>query len=252
MHADAEMALFYKFANAPINYFPYPHFYIQDVFPQDFYDRLQQALPDPSLMVPIEKARSLKGYEQRFVLEISVPEYRDTLPPEKRDFWAELAGWMCSGRFAQLALQKFQPFVQQRFKGSPQADFYNEAMLVEDVTKYALGPHTDSPKKVITMLFYLPKDLSQSHMGTSIYLPNDPAFRCQGGPHYKFDGFKRLHTMPFVPNSLFVFFKTDNSFHGVEPVTDPNTKRWLLLYDIYVRQPQNASLNPAGMSPAKV
>jgi hypothetical protein len=51
---------------------------------------------------------------------------------------------------------------------------------------------------------------------------------------------------------LFVFFKTDNSFHGVEPVTDPNTKRWLLLYDIYVRQPQNASLNPAGMSPAKV
>jgi hypothetical protein len=125
-------------------------------------------------------------------------------------------------------------------------------MLVEDVTKYALGPHTDSPKKVITMLFYLPRDLSQSHMGTSIYLPKDPAFRCQGGPHYKFDGFQRLHTMPFVPNSLFVFFKTDNSFHGVEPVTDPDTKRWLLLYDIYVRLPQNTPLNPANVTPARV
>jgi hypothetical protein len=38
---------------------------------------------------------------------------------------------------------------------------------------------------------------------------------------------------------MFAFVKTDNSFHGVEPVTDPDTKRWLLLYDVYVReQPQ--------------
>ena len=42
--------------------------------------------------------------------------------------------------------------------------------------------------------------------------------------------------MPFKPNALFAFVKTETSFHGVEPVTDPDTKRWLLLYDIYVRQ----------------
>jgi hypothetical protein len=34
---------------------------------------------------------------------------------------------------------------------------------------------------------------------------------------------------------MFAFFKTDNSFHGVEPVADPDCRRWLLLYDIYVR-----------------
>ncbi len=39
--------------------------------------------------------------------------------------------------------------------------------------------------------------------------------------------------MPFAPNSLFVFLKTDSSFHGVEPVSDPDTRRWLLLYDIF-------------------
>jgi len=33
------------------------------------------------------------------------------------------------------------------------------------------------------------------------------------------------------------------SFHGVEPVTDPDTKRWLLLYDIYVRQAAQQPLN---------
>jgi hypothetical protein len=35
---------------------------------------------------------------------------------------------------------------------------------------------------------------------------------------------------------MFAFFKTNNSFHGVEPVGDPGTKRWLLLYDIFYRE----------------
>jgi hypothetical protein len=40
--------------------------------------------------------------------------------------------------------------------------------------------------------------------------------------------------MPYVPNSLFAFFKNDMSFHGVERVQDPDCRRWLLLYDMYV------------------
>jgi hypothetical protein len=51
-------------------------------------------------------------------------------------------------------------------------------------------------------------------------------------------GFLKLTTMPFKPNSLFAFVKGDNSFHGVEPVTDPDTKRWLLLYDVFTKFPQ--------------
>lgn len=245
MSSDAELALAYKFANAPVFEFPYPHFFIQDVFPKDFYESLQSSLPDPSLMIPIEEARPVKGYKERFVLEIGDQKGQDLLPPDKRDFWRDFSGWLRSGRFAGLALRKFQPLIQQRFKNAPAPNFYDEALLVEDITKYALGPHTDSPKKVITMLFYLPKDHSQSHLGTSIYLPKDPTFKCPGGPHHKFDNFLRVQTMPFLPNSLFVFFKTDNSFHGVEPVTDPDTRRWLLLYDIYVKLPQTQTVGPA-------
>jgi hypothetical protein len=238
MSSNAELKLFYKFANAPVMGFPYPHFFIQDVFPQDFYDRLQASIPDPSLMIPIEEARGLKGYKERFVLALQDPEHQKKLPPDKRNFWHEFSEWLCSGRLANMALHKFQPMIQQRFQNGPAPTFYNEALLVEDITKYALGPHTDSRKKVVTMLFYLPKDTSQSHIGTSIYVPKDPAFKCPGGPHYGYENFLKLHTMPFLPNSLFVFCKTDNSFHGVEPVTDPDTRRWLLLFDVYVQIPQ--------------
>jgi hypothetical protein len=245
MYSHAENLLIYNLANAPVRGYPYPHSYIPDVFPRDFYTELQRNMPDPSVMLPISQVRPVTGYDERFVLDLK-SEHVETLPEDKRRFWKEFAGWLLSGRFRQAVMTKFAPLIEQRFRGAQGAEFYDEALLVEDITKYALGPHSDSTRKVITLLFYLPKDESQSHLGTSIYLPNDPNFTCQGGPHYAFKDFTRLVTMPFKPNALFVFFKTANSFHGVEPVTDPNTKRWLLLYDIYVRQGQQQPMAPQG------
>ena len=41
--------------------------------------------------------------------------------------------------------------------------------------------------------------------------------------------------MPFLPNTMFAFVKTDHSFHGVEPIADPGVSRYLLLYDLRVK-----------------
>jgi hypothetical protein len=235
MFSDAELTLTYNVANASIRFFPYPHIYVEDVFPRDFYAEIQRNIPDPSAMIPIEQARPVKGYKERFVLDIA-GDHVHTLPGIQKEFWKDFSGWLLSGRFMNFMMQKFSPFLQQRFKDAQGLRFNNECMLVEDITKYALGPHTDSPRKVLTFLFYLPKDDSQSHLGTSIYVPRDGTFTCPGGPHYPFDKFQRVTTMPFKPNALFAFVKTKNSFHGVEPLTNVDTKRWLLLYDIYIRQ----------------
>jgi hypothetical protein len=35
-----------------------------------------------------------------------------------------------------------------------------------------------------------------------------------------------------VPNTLFAFMKTANSFHGVEPIREAGIRRDLMLYDI--------------------
>jgi hypothetical protein len=104
--------------------------------------------------------------------------------------------------------------------------------VVQDRTNYVLGPHTDSPLKVVSFLFYLPADAALPHLGTSMYVPKDPSFTCPGGPHHAFENFDRLLTIPYVPNTLFGFMKTPNAFHGVEPITDENVERALLLYDI--------------------
>jgi len=240
MFSSAELHLSYKVGNAPISLFPYPHFFVQDVFPKDFYDLLQENLPDPAAMLPIEQVRSVTGYKERFVMELGGGQMA-TLPDAKRQFWNGMDNWLVGGRFGHVLYSRFAPFIEERFKGQPAPQFYDESLLVQDITNYKLGPHTDAPRKVITLLFYLPKDDSQRHLGTSIYVPKDPNFSCRGGPHYSYDQFEKMYSMPFLPNSLFCFLKTYNSFHGVEPVGDPDTRRWLLLYDIYAREATNTA-----------
>lgn len=252
MYSDAELQLAYKVGNVPFNMFPYPHFYVPEVFPATFYRELQQHLPDPEAMIPIEQARRLKGYKERFVLGLNDQDLA-TLPAAKQAFWQDLRSWLVGASFRQLVLTKFMPFIQQRFAGRGELVFHDEGLLVQDITDYQLGPHTDAPRKVVTMLFYLPPDESQRHLGTSLYLPRDPAFTCPGGPHYTRDNFVRLHSNPFLPNSLFAFFKTNNSFHGVEPVADPGCRRWLLLYDIYLNDAVAAQpATPVAAAPANI
>jgi hypothetical protein len=222
-------------AAAPLQLAPYPHLYVREVFPRDFYDDIQRHLPPSDLLMPLQQARGVRGYPQRFVLEL-LPERLAAVPEPYRGFWSALAGWMLGGAFAQRMLDKFRVFIDVRFKGQ-QPEFGDEALLVNDRTHYSLGPHTDAKSKVVSVLFYLPRDERLAKHGTSLYVPRKPGFTCPGGPHYLFDGFTRVATMPFLPNSMFAFVKTDHSFHGVEPIADADVSRYLLLYDLRVKSP---------------
>jgi hypothetical protein len=239
MSSDVELHAAYKVANAPLNMFPYPHFYVEKIFPEAFYARLQSMLPTPDDMRPIAEVRPVKGYKERFVLDLGSEQVAG-LPESKQKFWADVSKWLIAGRFSSAVAGRFSQQLQNRFGEQP-AEFYDEALLVQDTTNYALGPHSDAARKVITLLFYLPRDESQKHLGTSLYVPKDSGFSCPGGPHYPHAQFDRVWTMPFLPNSLFAFAKSERSFHGVEPIADPDCRRWLLLYDVYLRNPPAAT-----------
>lgn len=235
MFSSAEMQLIYKVANAPIQMFPYPHILAHDVFPEDFYRALRQHLPPSSAYKSLKAmGRASSDYpDTRAVLPLT-PDDVAALSEPYRSFWDQTARWLLGGPFGQVVLQKFDPLLAHRFENPAAVQFHHEALIVQDRTTYSLGPHTDSPAKVLSLLFYLPADASMPHLGTSMYLPKDPTFTCPGGPHYGFEGFNRLLTMPYAPNTLFGFMKTSNAFHGVEPVAEPDVERALLLYDITI------------------
>jgi hypothetical protein len=236
MSSYAEQHLVYRVGNIDVRGFPFPHFSVADVFPAEFHARMLEHFPDVADMPTLKSVRPVgSGYsEQRLCVPLT-PEHVDRLPAPKRDFWNEQAPWLLGEPFFRALMARFQPWLQERFRPYGDVPFSNEILLVDDHAHYALGPHSDSPKKALTLLFYLAEDLSQEHLGTSIYVPKQAGFTCNGGPHYPFDRFERMYTVPFRPNTLFGFVKTANSFHGVEPIPagEPRRRR-LMLYDINV------------------
>lgn len=202
--------LAYRICNAPVQLFPFPHIYVTEVFPKPFYAELLANLPP----------------EGDYSVATSRYNGRRFADPTKIDLFSALNSKM----FSAIAEHPFKRFIQYRFQGG--FDSYTDLRLVRDRENYAIGPHTDAPWKVLSYLFYMPPDVELYKHGTSIYLPNDPDFRCPGGPHHSFDRFTRIWTAGFFPNTLFAFFKTDYSFHGVEPITIP-CQRDVLLWNLY-------------------
>lgn len=258
MSSDANLHVLYRIANAPIKPFPFPHIYVQDVFPPDFYRELRTHLPPAEVCQDLKALKRVgAGYPDTRLVMVITPENIQKLPDPSRSFWDRIGRWLLGGAFGQVMASKFAEFLGQRFGDLRQTRFQDEALLVQDYSTYSLGPHTDSPAKVLSFLFYLPPDDALAHLGTSIYVPKDPGFRCPGGPHYGFEKFDRMATMPYLPNTLFAFLKTDNSFHGVEPIQDAGVRRDLLLYDIMLakapesRQQQAVTTGQAGSPAAK-
>ena len=254
MQTSVEDHVIYQVANAPLRSHPFTHFYVESVFPPDFYPQLRRNWPSAAQLVSLASTgRVSKGaYPERFIMPLKQDQVAE-LPADKRVFWGEFAAWMLgSTRFFFTVMDKFEADLRARFGDAfDDTAFSHEVLVVRDHSNYSLGPHTDSPRKAISVLFYCPDDERYAHLGTSIYAPVDPAFRCAGGPHHPFEGFRKIATMAFKPNTLFAFVKTDNSFHGVDPIRDADVLRDLILYDIQVKATAPREDAAAGEAPAE-
>src|SRR5262249_17474227 len=137
------------------------------------------------------------GYsDSRLVLPLDSDSLAATGEPF-RSFWGDLAAWLMGGMFGSIVISKFASVLEPPVGDLRTRRFNDDALLVQDYTTYSLGPHTDSPAKVLSFLFYLPPDDALAHLGTSVYVPKDPSFTCPGGPHHPFDQFHRVYTMPY-------------------------------------------------------
>ena len=239
MDPDVEQHVMHGIGNAPIRNYPYPHFYLENVFPKDFYGEMLGHLPSLNVYQSIAetgavgwKGETANPYKNRFIIRMRESEI-ERFDPQDRDFWEDFVAWLRSEQVIKFVLDKFLSSLRQRFKESLETvRFYPVIELVRDFTNYSLGPHSDNPKKVAVLIFYLPATADNPHLGTSIYVPKDPTFRCEGGPHYTRDWFKKVITMEYKPNSVFGFCKTSNSFHGVEPVVESDLQRDLVQFSI--------------------
>lgn len=233
---DTEQYVKYKICNAPIMEYPFPHFYVNNIFPEAYYQSIIKNLPGSEHYININDAGRTYNYMDRFIIDFKKDGF-SSLPERTGEFWQNLSTWLMGEGFLTMLIDRFEPYIKQRLSSMNRASVVakQSGLLTRDKTGYSIGPHTDSSHKLLTLLFYLPKDDSISHLGTSIYSPKDPDFRCEGGAHYSFDKFKKINTMKFLPNTLFAFLKTDLSFHGVEVIQDQQIERDLIIYNVNIK-----------------
>lgn len=159
---------------AKVKTVPFPHIVLTGV-------DLGVHVPEDAKFKSLEEVRGTAGYKERRTAPVQT--------------------WLTSGRFRAALARKF---------GVQTAG--EEAFLLRDSHGYQIPPHTDTPAKAITALFYL----NDAEEGTSLYRPKKKGFKSTDGRHLPRNDFVKVSTVPFKTGTMIAFARTDESFHGVE------------------------------------
>jgi len=225
---------------------PFPHKFIENIFPSSFYNDLLNNIPDTGLYTPIKDTGSVTTdySDERFIFNFTDKNDSNKLSNSQQLFFNNLTKVLFSKEIFQAVTSSFKETLQfrintfsddeKRLFDFPNLKFSYRAALIKDFTKYSLGAHTDNNTKFITFLFYIPSTDKLKANGTSLY---KPITNVKGSKHFTLEqtqqNFKKIKTCPFIPNSVLLFPRTSNSFHGVEEVNIDMKERNLLLLNYY-------------------
>jgi hypothetical protein len=201
---------------------PFPHFYLEHVFPDAYYEELLRHLPGSSVYENLYEVTDLKLDHFRHRYQRDMNEgWTSELPPPLQTFWNSFNEWFLSAELAQAVLESFAEPLRERIGDrSAWPAVSVEAQFIRHRAGYFLSPHSDLYTKLVVLLFYLAPDASGERLGTSLYRPKVAGFGCRDSKHYPFEDFVRVKTLPYRPNSLLAFVRSDVSFHGLEPLTE--------------------------------
>ncbi|MDA7433682.1 hypothetical protein N8458_00680 [Synechococcus sp. AH-601-P18] len=221
----------------PLNENPFPYFFAENIFPNNYYAMVKNNFPKLGEMQNIgETGRTRIGeYKERNVLNLTSGLGKGLNVLQKR-FWSSFLLQLTSRHFTEALLRKFATVTSYRLAEDLETKNFalkHDVMLVNDQTGFSIGPHTDNPRRLLSLLFYLPESNNLSETGTSLYTPKEPGTICEKGIHHPFTLFNKSITLPFNKNSLLIFGRSNNSFHGVEPINlNTQSERKLLIYNI--------------------
>lgn len=217
---------------------PYPHFCLDNILPDDYYREVLENLPANTSYENLYEVTTLKLDHFRHRDQRDMNDgWTNDLPAQQKEFWDDFDSWFLGVDLAQAVLETFPNQMSSRFGAQNEWPAVSvESQLIRHRPGYFLGPHSDLHTKLVVLLIYLAPDESTAHLGTSLYRPKDPNFSCPNSTHYQFEDFVKVKTAPYKPNSMLAFFRSDVSFHGLEPLVDSDVQhsgRDLIQYVLY-------------------
>ena len=195
-----------------------------------------------------------------------ISHFNDIADATQKEFWGRLFSPSTSDALARALTQKFLSYIpryrrldllgmgrsllgaglQSRFSCLSPAqkddllsrppDF--DWMLTCDHPGYALRPHTDHPRKMITFLLYLSEKVEGGTApGTSVYSPCSNRVRAWDSVRAKKGKFAEVFRASHVEGHFLAFVKSDISWHGVEPCVDTDRPR--MTVNMTVKRPES-------------
>ena len=205
--------------DAPALIEPFPHFRVKGFFPDDVYQDVLRLLPATALYEPFGygKHHGAKGESNRMRFRLS-SESLKRLGPRRRSFWLTIRSVLGSVELKTLAFEKVAAGLAYRYAIDP-ADVallpgFALPELFHERGGYAIAPHPDTRKKVVTMQIALPRDDSQRELGTEFYARSLRPLSLIRPPR----GFTIVRRMDFLPNTAYAFAVVNTfrlkSWHG--------------------------------------
>ncbi len=189
---------------------PFTHLVFDRVFPDDIYAQMLANMPEANDYRPMHgrsKGHDLTdGTHTRVKIDL-FPEYIRHLPPQKRAVWDIVGRALCSHPVRDAFVRRLAAPLERRFGGNfAKTGMYPIPILTRDIPGYLITPHTDTRWKGITVQLYLPRDRSNTNIGTIF--------------HEKLaDGsLPKRKQMTFAPNSGYAFAVGTDTWHSADAV----------------------------------
>ncbi len=161
---------------------PYPHWFLEDVFPKD----IALELKDMDWPAP-----DLGGVSGTREAHNATRSYFDVEAQEEHEVCQLVADTLQSADVVKAIEEKFNTSL---------SGTYLRIEYGQDTDGFWLQPHTDIGVKLFTMLIYLSDGEGHEELGTDIYADADT----------------HVGSSPFGHNQAMIFVPADNTWHGFE------------------------------------
>ena len=95
---------------------PFPHFYLENVFPEQYYEQILRHLPGSEIYENLYEVTDLKldHFRHRYQRDMT-DGWTSALPPELQSFWNSFNEWFLSPQLAQAVLESFADPLQYKW-----------------------------------------------------------------------------------------------------------------------------------------
>jgi hypothetical protein len=219
---------------------PFGHIYLENLLPQDIYERVLKSFPDSNLYATANPRHhtkgEAKGYFTRAMFALT-PDNLAKLSLAQQHVWQGIAAALTAPELKQAVYAKLARDLSFRYRVQrsevPDLAGHSRPTLYRETDGFEIPPHPDTRKKIVTMHLYLPADRSQLDLGTALYRRNLLAWPF--GPWQK--RFVKVKQFSFEPNSAYAFVVNNTlsrkSWHGRERLRDGAGVRNTLLNTFY-------------------